>query len=74
VPIASAAIDGDDGERRNARRDGLRQSLLDTPGHHACGVLALAVQRDHRPQRRSLPGWAGDRPVCIHATARRGYE
>ena len=38
------------------------------------GVLALAVQCDHRPKRTGLAGRAGDRPVRCDAAARRRDE
>jgi hypothetical protein len=41
----------------------LGKALFYTACHHACGVLSLAVQRDHRMQRSRLARRAGDGPI-----------
>ena len=62
VPVAAATVDSDHGERRDARRDGLRQTLFHATRHHPRRVLALAVQRDHAVA--AAPVWPGGRAIA----------
>jgi hypothetical protein len=74
VPVASAAVDRDDRDRRHTQLRRLRQTLLDTACHDVGGAAALAVQRDDRAQRAGLAGWARDRPIRRDSAAGRRHE
>ena len=58
VPEAVAAVDADDPEWGIPGLGDLRERLLHAHAHHRRRVPALAVQRDHRPQRSGLPDTA----------------
>jgi hypothetical protein len=74
VPVTTAAVHGDDRDRRDTGIDRLRQTLLDAARHDARSILTLAVQRDDRTQRGRLAGRTRDRPIGRHSATRRRDE